>query len=156
MGVPSRGGAGYGTVRRYGTHDIRVAPGGLDLEGLTAFFEPGAPLPTLVVFELGLFVTPDKSGTSLGGQGRGGSGEVQGSSVRGCETQHTGVGRFRSFQRRSHQRLARTSMRVMMGTTAATRGSDMLMVMLIGGTVGGGRWRRGRKWKEEERVGVIV
>ena len=42
-----------------GTHNIRVAPCGFDLESSATFVEPGAPLPALVVFELGLFVTPD-------------------------------------------------------------------------------------------------
>ena len=34
------------------THDIWVAPGGLDLESSTAFVEPATPLKSMVVFEL--------------------------------------------------------------------------------------------------------
>src|SRR5258706_6432083 len=46
-------------------HDFWVAPGGFDLEGSTAFFEPGTPLIALVVLELELFVAPYERGTSL-------------------------------------------------------------------------------------------
>ena len=47
-------------------HDVWVAPGGFDLESSTTFVEPGTPYVALVVFELELFVAPDKRGTSLG------------------------------------------------------------------------------------------
>ena len=46
-------------------YDIWVAPSGFDLEGSTAFIEPGTPLIALDVFELELFVAPDERGTSL-------------------------------------------------------------------------------------------
>jgi len=51
-----------------GAHDVWVAPSGFHLESSTAFVEPGAPLPALVVFKLGLFVAPDERGTSLRGR----------------------------------------------------------------------------------------
>ena len=46
-----------------------MAQGAFHLEGLTAFVEPGLPLPALVVSELGLFVSPDERGTGLRGGG---------------------------------------------------------------------------------------
>ena len=53
-------------------HDFRVTPGGFDLKSSTAFVEPGTPYVALIVFELVLFMAPDKRGTNL--QARIGSG----------------------------------------------------------------------------------
>ena len=94
-----------------------MAPGGFDLEGSTAFIEPGTPLTALVVFECELFMAPDERGTSL--QGKIGSGENA-----PMNKKHTGVGRFRSFQCRSHQILMRKGMKVI--ARAAAMSSDIV------------------------------
>src|SRR5258706_9456563 len=105
-----------GAVRRWKTgarpsHDFWVAPGGFDLESSTAFVEPSTPLEALVVIEFEPFVAPDERGTSL--RARIGSGESKGH----INKNHTGVGKFRSFQCRSHQALMTMNV---IGTAAAT------------------------------------